>query len=55
MAEQDYCQYIISKCAAKVCSPATDGIFRTTKAFLDSYENSQSFFGECQSERPKNS
>mgnify|MGYP004614699519 CR=1 FL=1 len=43
MAEQDYCQYIISKCAAKVCSPATDGIFRTTKAFLDSYENSQSF------------
>lgn len=43
MAEQDYCEYIISKCVAKVCSPATDGVFRTTKAFLDSYENSQSF------------
>ena len=43
MAEQDYCQYIISKCAAKVCAPATKGVFRTTKAFLDSYENSQNF------------
>lgn len=43
MAEQDYCQYIISKCAAKGCSPATDGVFRTTKTFLESYENSQSF------------
>ena len=43
MAEQDYCQYIISKCAAKVCTPATDGVFRTTKAFLESYENSSSF------------
>lgn len=43
MAEQDYCQYIISKCVTKGCSPATDGAFRTTKAFLGSYENSQSF------------
>ena len=44
MADQDYCQYIISKCAAKNCSLATGGVFRTTKAFLESYENSQSFF-----------
>lgn len=43
MTEQDYCQYIISKCVSKVCSPATDGVFRTTKAFLNSYENSQNF------------
>lgn len=43
MAEQDYCQYIISKCKSKGCSPATDGAFRTTKAFLESYENSQSY------------
>ena len=43
MAEQDYCQYIISKCATKGCSPATDGAFRTTKDFLESYENNQSF------------
>jgi len=47
MAEQDYCQYIISKCAVKVCSPATDGMFRTTKAFLESYENSKSFSGSA--------
>ena len=43
MAEQDYCQYIISKCAAKVCAPVTDGVFQTTKAFWESYENSSSF------------
>lgn len=45
MSEQDYCQYIISKCISKNCSPATDGTFRTTKIFLESYENSQSFWG----------
>lgn len=43
MAEQDYCQYIISKCKSKGCSPATNGVFRTTKEFLESYENSQSY------------
>lgn len=43
MAEQDYCQYIISKCVNKGCFLATNGMFRTTKAFLESYENSSSF------------
>ena len=43
MAEQDYCQYIISKCVTKGCSRATNGMFRTTKAFIDAYENSQNF------------
>lgn len=43
MTEQDYCQYIISKCIMKDCFAVTAGAFRTTKVFLDAYKNSQSF------------
>ena len=53
IAEQDYCQYIISKCVTKDSSPATDGAFRTTKAFLDAYESSSSFYGSVSAKNRK--
>lgn len=43
-AEQDYCQYIISKCKFRGAKLATEGVFLTTKAFLNAYEGSSSFF-----------
>lgn len=44
MPEQDYCQYMISKCVTRATAPATDGLFQTTKAFLDAYESSSSYY-----------
>lgn len=40
MEEQDYCQYIISKCVAKGCSSITNRVFRTPEEFLNAYEGS---------------
>lgn len=45
MEEQDYCQYIISKCVAKGCSSITNRFFRTPEEFLNSYEGSSCFRG----------
>lgn len=50
MAEQDYCQYIISKCVNKGCFLATNGMFRTTKAFWNLMRIVR-VFDKCQSER----
>lgn len=45
MEEQDYCQYIISKCVAKGCSTITNRAFRTPEEFLNAYESSSCFRG----------
>lgn len=45
MEEQDYCQYIISKCVAKGCSSITNRAFRTPEEFLNAYESSSCFRG----------
>lgn len=53
MVEQDYCQYIISRCVTMTASQATNGLFKTTKSFLDEYESSSSYYGTTKEKNRK--